>query len=99
STGREALAALEHEGFDLILMDVQMPDMDGLAATVAIRESERETGAHLPIIAMTAHALKGDEERCLAAGMDAYVAKPVKANALYETIRNTCGGGASTARK
>jgi signal transduction histidine kinase/CheY-like chemotaxis protein len=84
--GREALAALQHERFDLVLMDVQMPEMDGFEATSAIREQERGTGAHLPIIAMTAHAMKGDDERCRAAGMDDYVAKPIEANRLFEVI-------------
>ena len=69
-TGREALAALEREGFDLVLMDVQMPETDGLEATAAIREKERVTHGHVPIIAMTAHAMAGDRERCLAAGID-----------------------------
>jgi len=85
-TGREALAALAKQDFDAVLMDVQMPEMDGLEATAAIREKEKTTGAHLPIIAMTAHALKGDEERCLAAGMDAYIAKPIEPRELLETV-------------
>jgi len=84
--GGEALAALQRENFDLALMDVQMPEMDGLEATVAIREREKTTGAHLPIIAMTAHAMKGDQERCLAAGMDGYISKPIQAQKLFETI-------------
>ncbi len=84
--GRDALAAFSREEFDLVLMDVQMPGMNGFEATAAIRAQERATGAHVPIVAMTAHALKGDEERCLAAGMDAYVSKPIKANVLFQTI-------------
>jgi CheY-like chemotaxis protein len=89
--GREVLAALEEssrEGgsFDLILMDVQMPDMDGFEATVAIRSREKETGQHLPIVALTAHALKGDRERCLAAGMDGYIPKPIHAGELFSAI-------------
>jgi PAS domain S-box-containing protein len=84
--GREALAAIEHSSFDLVLMDVQMPEMDGLEATRAIRAQELGRGCHLPIIAMTAHAMKGDRERCLEAGMDAYVAKPVRAKDLFATI-------------
>jgi PAS domain S-box-containing protein len=84
--GREALAALEKEAFDIVLMDVQMPEMDGFEATSAIREKERFAGRHIPIVAMTAHALKGDEERCLAAGMDAYISKPIRTNELFSTI-------------
>src|SRR5208337_4987123 len=83
ANGREALKALEKEEFDLVLMDVSMPEMDGLEAARAIRAAEQTTGAHLPIIAMTAHAMKGDRERCLAAGMDGYLAKPVQARELF----------------
>jgi signal transduction histidine kinase/DNA-binding response OmpR family regulator len=84
--GRQAVTALEEQSFDLVLMDVQMPEMDGFGATAAIRKKEQETGAHLPIIALTAHAMKGDRERCLAAGMDAYVAKPVSPQDLLEAM-------------
>lgn len=84
--GREGLAAFEKENFDVVLMDVQMPDMDGFEATAAIREKEKTTGLHLPIIAMTANALKGDEERCLAAGMDGYISKPIRTLELFATI-------------
>jgi CheY-like chemotaxis protein len=70
-------------------MDVQMPAMDGLEATGIIREKEKEFGAHIPIIAMTAHAMKGDRERCLEAGMDGYIAKPIRAKDLYETVEMT----------
>ena len=84
--GREALAALEKQAFDLVLMDVQMPVMDGFEATAGIRSQEKATGAHIPIIAMTAHAMKGDRERCLAAGMDGYIAKPIQPKELYETL-------------
>ncbi len=86
STGREVLAALAQQPVDLVLMDVQMPDMDGLEATAVIREQERQGGGHLPIIALTAHAMKGDQERCLASGMDAYIAKPINAQTLSSAI-------------
>ena len=86
NNGKEALAALESERFDLVLMDVQMPEMDGLEATAAIRDQEKRTGVHIPIIAMTAHALKGDRERCLEAGMDEYIAKPIHAQELFDLI-------------
>jgi CheY-like chemotaxis protein len=84
--GNEALAAWERTEFDLVLMDVQMPSMDGLECTSAIRSREQWRGGHVPIIALTAHALKGDEERCLRAGMDGYLAKPVRSEDLYSTI-------------
>jgi signal transduction histidine kinase/DNA-binding response OmpR family regulator len=84
--GRAALVALEANSFDAILMDVQMPEMDGFEATAAIRAKEKSTGAHIPIIAMTAHALKGDQERCLEAGMDAYVSKPIRTAELFKII-------------
>jgi CheY-like chemotaxis protein len=86
STGSEVLAALTRQAFDLVLMDVQMPEMDGLEATAIIRSREQATDTHLPIIALTAHALKSDQEKCLAVGMDAYVAKPMKADDLFATI-------------
>jgi two-component system, sensor histidine kinase and response regulator len=91
--GKEALMALEREHIDLILMDVQMPEMDGFEATAIIRQKERSAGGHIPIVAMTAHALKGDEERCLAAGMDAYVSKPIRTNELFATIERVLGKG------
>ena len=86
NNGKEALAALACEHFDLVLMDVQMPEMDGLEATAAIRKLENQSGRHIPIVAMTAHAMKGDRERCLDAGMDDYLAKPVDAKALMEVL-------------
>ena len=84
--GRATLAALERESFDLILMDIQMPEMDGFEATERIRAREQFTNIRIPIIAMTAHAMSGDRERCLAAGMDAYVSKPVRTKELAQTI-------------
>jgi signal transduction histidine kinase/DNA-binding response OmpR family regulator len=90
--GKDAVAACEDDAFDVVLMDVQMPQMDGLEATAAIRESETQRDRHIPIVAMTAHALKGDRERCLAAGMDAYVAKPVHADELFSAIDSVLGG-------
>ena len=84
--GQAALEALAQELFDLVLMDVQMPVMDGLEATAAIREQEHTSGAHVPILAMTAHAMQGDRERCLAAGMDDYVAKPMQPAELVTAI-------------
>lgn len=85
-SGREALLALQQQNFDLALMDVQMPDMDGFETTKAIRVQERTSGKHLPIVAMTAHAMSGDRERCLEAGMDSYVTKPVDAMKLFTAI-------------
>ena len=78
STGREALAALEKESFDLVFMDLQMPEMDGFEATAAIRKKEKGTNIHQEVIALTAHAVTGDRERCLAGGMDGYLTKPIR---------------------
>jgi CheY-like chemotaxis protein len=82
ATGIEALKALEKEKFDLVLMDVQMPEMDGLEAAMAIRQKEKGSGFHQPIVALTAHAMKGDREKCLAAGMDGYLTKPIRPQEL-----------------
>jgi CheY-like chemotaxis protein/nitrogen-specific signal transduction histidine kinase/HPt (histidine-containing phosphotransfer) domain-containing protein len=84
--GREAIKIIESQPIDLVLMDIQMPQMDGFAATAAIREREKATGGHIPIVALTAHAMKGDRELCLAAGMDTYVSKPLRARELLDTI-------------
>jgi two-component system sensor histidine kinase/response regulator len=84
--GTQAIAALAAQRFDVILMDVQMPEMDGFEATAAIRDHERGSGQHIPIIAMTAHAMKGDRQRCIDAGMDGYVAKPITAQELFQAI-------------
>jgi two-component system, sensor histidine kinase and response regulator len=80
--GKEAVVAMEMNTFDLVLMDLQMPEMDGFEATAALREREKETGIHLPVIALTAHALKGDRERCLESGMDGYLTKPIRPQEL-----------------
>jgi len=85
--GREALAALDREKFDAVLMDVQMPEMDGFEATAAIRARERDTGRHLPIIAMTAYTMAGDRERCLKAGMDSYISKPLNFQELMDQLQ------------
>jgi len=84
--GREALAALEREPFDLVLMDLQMPDMDGFEATSSIRARERFTGTRIPIVAVTAHAMAGDRDKSLAAGMDAYISKPIRRAELLDAI-------------
>jgi CheY-like chemotaxis protein len=84
--GREALEELKKADLDLVLMDVQMPVMGGFEATAAVREMEKATGRHIPIVALTAHAMTGDRERCLAAGMDGYVRKPICPEELFEQI-------------
>lgn len=89
-TGQLAVAKWESGSYDVILMDIQMPEMDGHEATRTIREREEKTGQHIPIIAMTAHALKGDEERCLAVGMDAYISKPIRAPLLFGKLAEIC---------
>jgi CheY-like chemotaxis protein len=86
ANGRDALAVLEQERFDLVLMDVQMPEMDGIETTTAIRACEEGTGKRLPIIALTAQAMEGDRERCLAAGMDGYLSKPIQGHQLLQTV-------------
>ena len=91
-SGLEALDALEHASYDVILMDVQMPEMDGLETTTRIRERERRNGdPRITIIAMTAHAMQGDRERCLAAGMDDYLGKPVKRQELEQKLAQWAG--------
>jgi signal transduction histidine kinase/DNA-binding response OmpR family regulator len=89
--GREAIAAVAKNVFDIVLMDVQMPEMDGLEATAAIRTMEAVTGAHVPIIALTAHAMKGDREICIAAGMDEYLSKPINPKQLFALIELLTG--------
>jgi two-component system sensor histidine kinase/response regulator len=95
SNGREALAMFDAGStdeplFDLVLMDVQMPEMDGFEATAALRLHEAQSGRRIPIIAMTAHAMKGDQERCLDAGMDGYVTKPIQPAVLFAAIEALC---------
>ncbi len=92
NTGKAAVAALAAEEFDVVLMDVEMPEMDGLEAAAVIRVTEKHTGRHVPIIAMTAHAMKGDRERCLEAGMDAYVSKPIRVQQVLETLEGVLNG-------
>jgi CheY-like chemotaxis protein len=89
--GRQAVAAVERQTFDVVLMDVQMPEMDGLEATRLIRQRESETGRRVPIVAMTASALKGDRERCLEAGMDEHIAKPIRTSELFAVLARIAG--------
>jgi CheY-like chemotaxis protein/HPt (histidine-containing phosphotransfer) domain-containing protein len=95
NNGKEAVAAFEKERFDVVLMDVQMPEMDGIEATAVLRAIERQSGRRTPIIAMTAYAMKGDREMCLEAGMDDYVSKPVRAQQLFEAIERVLHRAAS----
>jgi len=99
STGLEALAAMETDRFDLVLMDVQMPEMGGLEATAAIRAREQETERRTRIVAMTAHAMAGDRERCAAAGMDGYLTKPINAVELDALLKSYASGRDATVAK
>ena len=96
--GKAAVGLREQQEFDVVLMDVQMPVLDGLEATRRFARAERNTGRHVPIVAMTAHAMKGDRERCLAAGMDYYVSKPIRAARLFEALRGHDAGRSAGAR-
>jgi CheY-like chemotaxis protein len=87
ATGREVLGMLEKGAYELVFMDCQMPEMDGYEATARIRQSEQDSGKHLPIIAMTANAMQGDREKCLSAGMDDYIAKPIRREAITEMLQ------------
>jgi two-component system, sensor histidine kinase and response regulator len=100
NNGREALAMLDQAAylrFDCVLMDVQMPEMDGFECTAIIRDREEKTGSRLPIVAMTAHAMKGDEARCLAAGMDGYLSKPIDPDELYDVVERHLGASVTGA--
>jgi CheY-like chemotaxis protein len=94
NNGQEAVELLERSNFDLVLMDVQMPLLDGIAATMLIRQREKETGSHQPIVALTAYAVKGDQERCLAAGMDGYLPKPIRPEELDALLQTYVSGRA-----
>jgi CheY-like chemotaxis protein len=98
-SGRAALEALAKEPFDMVLMDVQMPEMDGFEATAAIRAGERTTGEHIPLVAITAHAMRGDRERCLQAGFDGYVSKPIHFEDLFDTIDELAPSAAARAAR
>jgi len=87
--GKKVLEIINRQVFDVILMDIQMPQMDGYEATGKIRQQEKNTGRHIPIIAMTAHALKGDREKCIEAGMDDYISKPVKMQELVRIVEKS----------
>jgi PAS domain S-box-containing protein len=99
NNGREAVGQFEAQPFDLILMDAQMPGMDGFQATAAIREKERSRGGHIPIIALTAHAMQGDKEHCLASGMDGYASKPVNPGELFFAMDNLLSGKSQARRQ
>jgi CheY-like chemotaxis protein len=88
--GAAALAILEREQFDILLLDIQMPVLDGLEACRRIRAGERQTGGHLPIVAMTAHVMSGDRERCLEVGMDGYLSKPIQPRELERVLEAVC---------
>jgi protein-histidine pros-kinase len=95
-TGKQALERLDREAFDVILMDVQMPEMGGIEATGIVRQREAGTGRHVWIVAMTAHTMQGDRDECLAAGMDTYIAKPVDPALLFAAVeRQRAGTGAA----
>jgi CheY-like chemotaxis protein len=98
-SGREALKAVVETEPDLVLMDLEMPEMSGLEATASIRQDEEGTAKHVPIIAMTAHALQGDRDRCLLAGMDAYVSKPLRSEELSRVIEEVMAGSNRTGSK
>jgi two-component system sensor histidine kinase/response regulator len=93
ANGHEALDALAKQDFDLVLMDVQMPEMDGFEATAVLRQKEKISGVHQTIIALTANAMKGDREHCLAAGMDAYLSKPIRPDELDAVLATYLPGG------
>jgi len=95
--GRAALSAISEQNFDLVLMDVQMPELDGLQATRTLREAEKASGKNLPVVAMTAHAMQGDRDRCLAAGMTSYVSKPVRPDELFRVIDEVLAASSVTA--
>jgi CheY-like chemotaxis protein len=96
NNGREAVDMLDQGVFDVVLMDLQMPELGGLEATATIREHEKRTGARVPIYALTAHAMKGDRERCLAAGMDGYLSKPIQSQELYKLLGAVLGAFTSS---
>lgn len=95
NNGKKGVELYQNQEFDLVLMDIQMPEMNGFDATKAIREIEQQTGKHVPIIAVTAHAMKGYREECLEAGMNNYIAKPVSFQGLFEIINETLNAAAA----